>query len=184
MRKLLAGYALIGFVAAQSPKPADAPRYTNDGRLEFPANYREWIYLSSGVGMSYDSPASMSADPSFDNVFAAPSAYQSFLRNGTWPDKTMLVLEGRSSHSKGSINRAGHFQGDLNDVEVEVKDTQRFPGKWAFISFGRANTPAKQIPMSASCYSCHATNAAVDNTFVQFYPTLLPVANSKGTVKK
>jgi cytochrome P460 len=176
--------ALIGIVAAQKPAPADAPQYTSDGRLNFPANYREWVFLSSGVGMSYTPSASSgAADPSFDNVFAAPSAYQSFQRTGTWPDKTVLVLEGRSSHSKGSINQTGHYQADLQDIEAEVKDTNRFPGKWAFFPFGRGNAPAKQIPVSASCYSCHATNAALDNTFVQFYPTLLAIAKSKGTLK-
>ena len=38
------------------------------------------------------------------------------------------------------------------------------------------------IPTSAGCYSCHAAHAAVDTTFVQFYPTLLPIAKSKGTL--
>ena len=41
---------------------------------------------------------------------------------------------------------------------------------------------AKMIPTSANCYSCHADHAAVDTTFVQFYPTLLPIAKSKGTL--
>jgi hypothetical protein len=38
------------------------------------------------------------------------------------------------------------------------------------------------IPVSADCYSCHAAHAAVDTTFVQFYPTLLPIAKGKGTL--
>jgi hypothetical protein len=38
------------------------------------------------------------------------------------------------------------------------------------------------IPRTAECYSCHAQHAAVDNTFVQFYPTLLPIATAKGTL--
>jgi len=29
----------------------------------------------------------------------------------------------------------------------------------------------------------HAKNGAVDETFVQFYPTLIPVAKAKGTFK-
>jgi hypothetical protein len=35
---------------------------------------------------------------------------------------------------------------------------------------------------SADCYSCHAKHAAVDTTFVQFYPTLLPIAKTKQTL--
>jgi cytochrome c553 len=41
----------------------------------------------------------------------------------------------------------------------------------------------KQIPATAACYSCHAEHGAVDNTFVQFYPTLLDVAKEKGTLR-
>jgi acyl carrier protein phosphodiesterase len=37
-------------------------------------------------------------------------------------------------------------------------------------------------PTAASCYSCHAQHGAVDTTFVQFYPTLLPIAKAKGTL--
>jgi hypothetical protein len=38
------------------------------------------------------------------------------------------------------------------------------------------------VPTNMECYTCHADHAAVDTTFVQFYPTLLPVAKSKGTL--
>jgi len=66
-------------------------------------------------------------------------------------------------------------------LEVHIKDESRFSGKWAFFGFGDSRT-AKMIPTSADCYSCHAQHAAVDTTFVQFYPTLLPVATAKGTL--
>ena len=38
------------------------------------------------------------------------------------------------------------------------------------------------IPEKADCYACHQSHAAVDTTFVQFYPTLLPLAEAKGTL--
>jgi hypothetical protein len=93
----------------------------------------------------------------------------------------MLVLEVRGAIGKGSINQKGNFQGDIMGVEVHVKDEARFPGKWAFFGFGDAKT-AKMIPTTADCYTCHASHAAVDTTFVQFYPTLLPIAKSKATL--
>ena len=68
-------------------------------------------------------------------------------------------------------------------MEVEVKDESHFPGKWAFYEFGRSAASAKPLPATASCYSCHAQNGAVDNTFVQFYPTLADIAKQKGTFK-
>ena len=66
-------------------------------------------------------------------------------------------------------------------LEVHVKDEARFQGKWAFFGFDGGKT-AKMTPTTASCYSCHSEHAAVDTTFVLFYPTLLPVAKGKGTL--
>jgi hypothetical protein len=163
---------------------SDFPRYDANGQMLRAAEYREWIWLSSGLGMSYN-PGSASADndnPPFDNVFVNPSAYRSFLRTGTWPDKTVLLLEGRASVNKGSINQRGHFQGELTELEAHVKDEVRFPGKWAFFSFDRSAKSAPAIPKSASCYSCHEQHGAVDTTFVQFYPTLLGIAKQKSTL--
>ena len=93
----------------------------------------------------------------------------------------MLVLEGRDARGKGSINQQGNYQGGITALEVHVKDEARFPGKWAFFSFGDGKT-ARMRPLSDDCYSCHAAHAAVETTFVQFYPTLLPIAGSKDSL--
>jgi hypothetical protein len=167
--------------ANQDTSAAQTPQYTADGRLKYPANYREWIYLTSGVDMSY-SPNNMTGHSMFDNVFVNPDAYRAFLQTGTWPDKTILVLEVRGAGSNASINKSGHFQTTQEmGREVHVKDEARFPGKWAFFPFDDPK-PAKQVPKQASCYSCHEQHAAVDTTFVQFYPTLIELAKSKGTL--
>lgn len=160
---------------------ANAPVYTADGNLKFPTNYREWVYLSSGVDMSY-SPNAMDHSM-FDNVFANPEAYREFLRTGTWPDKTMLVLEGRKAGTKGSINKNGHFQtGDVMGLEVHVKDEGRFAaGKWAFFN-SEDGVTGKLLPKEMECYSCHEQHGAVDTTFVQFYPTLLEIAKKRNTL--
>ena len=162
----------------------DGPQYTGEGQLVRPNNYREWVYVSSGLGMTYGPLADAARDgnPMFDNVFVNPSAYRAFMATGKWPDQTIFVLEVRSSESKASINNGGRFQSSLVGIEAEVKDEKRFPGKWAFFGFGVSASPARMLPTSAECYSCHRTNGAVDNTFVQFYPTLLEVAKSKGTL--
>ena len=165
------------------PKTATphAPAYTSDGRLLPPLDYREWIYLTSGLDMSYTPRVAGAADMSmFDNVFVSPASYAEFLKTGTWPDKTMLVLESRGAESNISINKAGRSQGkDVMGVEVHLKDESH--GGWAFYAFD-GSAPAKMIPKEASCYSCHQQHAAVDTTFVQFYPTLLPLAQKNGTL--
>lgn len=171
------------FNHAPAVKAADAaePAYAANGDMLPPAHYREWVYLTSGFNMSYSAkPADM---PMFDNVFVNPAAYRAFLATGHWPDKTILVLEVRGAENKGSINQHGHFQGEqLMGMEVHVKDESRFPGKWAFYSFDSPGSNGTLIPSAAPCYSCHAAHGAVDTTFVQFYPTLLPIARGKGTL--
>jgi hypothetical protein len=185
---LLAALVLVaGAVLRPSASPAAAsdqdtdPAYTSDAQLKFPESYRKWVYLTTGFDMSYN-PAMRTGHHMFDNVFVNPEAYKSFLESGTWPDKTMLVLEGRIGEDKGSINKQGSYQGsEVMGVEVHVKDEARFPGKWAFFILDNDKT-AKMVPTDMSCYSCHAEHAAVDTTFIQFYPTLLPIAKSKGTL--
>jgi hypothetical protein len=157
------------------------PVYNKDGDLEPPLQYREWVYLTSGLDMSY-TPKTNADMSMFDNVFVNPEAYRAFLATGTWPDKTVMVLETRGAESKGSINKSGHFQnGGIMGMEVHVKDESRFPGKWAFFDVA-SESKATLFPQTAACYTCHQQHAAVDTTFVQFYPTLLPIAKAKGTL--
>lgn len=183
--------AALAFTAFESRHPRTAlaaadfgPTYTKAGDLLPPANYREWIYLTSGIDMSYaPKTAAMQDHSMFDNVFVEPAAYRGFLETGTWPDKTVMVLEVREARSKASINQAGHFQGvDVMGFEVHVKDQTRFPGGWAFFDFDSPQANGKLLQQDAPCYSCHAAHGAVDTTFVQFYPTLLPIAQKKGTL--
>ena len=185
---VLALTCLCPSLRAQQAQPEE-PRFTRDGQMQRPENYREWIYLSSGLGMTY-APRSTAANAAnasnerFDNVFVTPQAYKGFLETGTWPDKTMFVLELRSAAGNGSINKGGHYQDEIVGMEVHLKDESRFPStKWAFVEFGTSARTAKPLPPDSNCQTCHSMNGAVDQTFVQFYPTLIPVAKAKGTFK-
>jgi len=193
MRRMSIASGLLATVAAGltavhslSAQPQDAAaRFDAENRMLFPADYREWIFLSAGRGMSYAPVAAEQPAPPFDNVFVNRAAYRHFLDHGTWPDGTVLVLEIRGGTSHGSILQGGAFQaGEPLGIEVHVKDTPRFGGDgWAFFSFD-GNGASEMIPREASCYACHEANTAVDRTFVQFYPTLLPVARAKGTLSR
>src|SRR5690606_1035012 len=112
-----------------------------------------------------------------------------FMNTGRWPDKTVFILEIRRSLENASINNGGRTQGDVAFIEAAVKDVQRFKdtGGWAYFNFGGGDRLADSVaPLaaSASCYNCHATNTAVENTFVQFYPDLFAAARKHGTVKR
>ena len=165
-----------------SASAADGPQFTADGKLVRPADYRRWIYVSSGFGMSYTQKADDMQ--TFTNVFVKPAAYDYYLANGKWPDKTMFVLEIYGSTSQGSINKHGSYQKDFMGLDVEVKDETRFADKWAYFNFGSGEGAAGAItPAQNACWKCHEQNAAVEHSFVQFYPELLKVAREKNTIK-
>jgi hypothetical protein len=168
--------------AAPVGPASDVPIYTVDGALKLPANYREWVFLTSGLDMNYNSAAPVTGQSTFDNVFVNPSSYRTFLATGTWPDKTTFILELRGAEAHASIDKRGQSQGTtVRAIEAHVKDEAKLPGKWGFFEFG-SDTTAKITARPASCYTCHEAHAAVDTTFVQFYPTLLSIAKTKNTL--
>lgn len=182
---------LVFLFGAHSRKTVQAassatPSYAANGDLMPPVHYREWIDLTSGIDMSYAPKTAEMADRSmFDNVFVNPESYRSFLSTGTWPDRTVLVLEVREARSKGSINQHGHYQGTgVKGFEVHVKEEARFPGKWAFFDFDSPTANGTLIPTGAPCYTCRTAHGAVDTTFVQFYPPLLPLAEQRKTLSE
>lgn len=160
----------------------DGPQFNEKGELMRPTNYQEWVFIGSGLGMNYNEAPSANS-PSFTNVYANPSAYRSFMKTGTWPDKTALVLEIRGSVNHASIDRQGRTQGEVRAIEMNVKDEKRFPNKWALYNFPRNAASVAALPQTASCYTCHAEHGAVEMTFVQFYPSLYTHAQAKGTLK-
>jgi hypothetical protein len=185
-RSLLAGAAillcaaLVHAVASDEATGDPQPQYSGD-KLVRPEGYRDWIYLSSGLGMNYS--ASAMGPELFTNVFVAPWAYREFVATGKWPEKSMFVVEDRAAQTKGSINKTGHFQTDRVGMAVEVKDSARFPDKWAYFGFGNDDKTSAAAP-KAACWQCHEDNAAVEHSFVQYYPTLKPIAQKFGTYRQ
>jgi hypothetical protein len=194
MQKLLsiAALAWLASIVVSVPLVAqsssDEPRFTADGKLQRPDNYREWAFVTSGLGMTYGPTQPAAGQPRFfDNVFVRRSSYDAFMKTGRWPEQTMFVLEIRQSAQSVSIDNGGQTQGGRVTIEVEVKDSKRFPETgWGFFDFSgqpELAAAAAPLPTSARCYECHKNNTAVENTFVQFYPTLMDVARRLGTVK-
>ena len=171
--------ALLAFLTLA---PTDRPAYTADGSLVYPADYAEWVFLGTGIDMSYS--ASTASDMHvFNTVFANPSAWQSFKQTGHWPEGTILVLENRGAAGATSINKRGKTQTDeLMGLEVHVKDSAHMKGDgWAFYNFD-GKGPGKLLPRPATCYTCHEAHGVVDTTFVQFYPAAHQIAKEKSTL--
>ena len=194
--RIVTGLAAVYLVALtwtlQAQQPAvDGPRYVNGTSLVRPPDYREWVFLGAGLGMTYDQSVRENPSPTFTNVFVNPSAYRGFMNSGRWPNGSVFVLEFRRSQADSPPNKGGRFQTQLVGLEAEVKDS-RFPDGWAFYNFrlkpAAGSALADSVPPLAgqdvaSCVECHTKQTAVERTFVQFYPTLLDVARAKGTLK-
>lgn len=174
---VIAAFCLILLAAAPEEK-LPKPQYDAKGNLLRPADYRDWEFLSAGYGMNY-SPAPDSHEM-FTNVFVQRWAYQEFLSSGKWPEQTMFVIDERGAESRSSINKKGHYQTDLMGLAVEVKDSARNADKWSYYGFEPEGKTAEAMPKGNGCWSCHEQHAAVEHTFVQFYPTLKPVAKKFG----
>jgi hypothetical protein len=173
---VVASTFVIALVVTHSVKAAD--KNPPPATMPVPADYREWVYLTSGLDMTYTEPnagAKPDDNHTFDNVFVNPEAYKVFKQTGTWPDKTVLVLENRAGEGAVSINKGGKTQAhDVSGLEIHAK----INNEWAFYVRG-GDGNEHLLPKPASCYTCHEAHAAVDTTFTQFYPTLLPIAKEK-----
>lgn len=156
----------------------DHPLYTADGKLALPENYRQWVFLSSGFGMNYSN--GVGNHPMFTNVYVSPSAYQGFKSNGKWPNGSQFVVE-IYSPAQGSINKSGYFQDQMQGLDIEVKDSSQ-KNEWSYYNFSPGDKTADALGGGA-CNSCHSEHAAVEHTFVQFYPTLLSFAQEKHLLK-
>lgn len=179
MVRVLSVLPLLLLVAATGA--GEVPHDNSAGDISAPADYREWIFLSAGLNMNYSLGGAAAGGDAFDNVFVDPTSWRTFKATGSWPEGTTFVKEGRHGASKGSINHSGQFQdGKATYVELHIRDTKRFKSGWGFFEVS-GTAPARVLPVTANCYSCHQQNGAVETTFVQFYPTAKPIAVKAGT---
>lgn len=169
--RLIALFVFAGACVAQT--------YTARGEFVVPQDYREWIFLAAGIDMTYSGQAS--ARPMFGNVFVNPAAYRAFLKTGSWPDKTVLLIENRASENNPLASH-GKFQTNLAGFEAHVKDASR--GGWSFYLIRPGEQSGKAIAAKETCARCHQQHGAVDTTFVQFYPTLIDAARKNGTYRE
>src|SRR5579871_3257196 len=91
-------------------------------QMAVPADYRQWVFLTSSLDLNYNTAATPDHHM-LDNVFVDPASYQAFLKTGTWPDKTILIKENRMAESAGTLSKSGQFQTGVMDLEIHVKNT-------------------------------------------------------------
>ncbi len=186
--------ALCFALAASGPSArsqgADEPQYTAGGDLILPKGFETWVFVGSNLGLSYtpDAAAAASAPPpraprqQFHNVAINKAAYDYFLANGRFPDRTVLVMQVFEAADKEPRNvlASGVFNGRRVGLEVAVKNTSRPDDKatpWAYYNFTDPSDRTKSLASAPafpdeSCANCHQRHASIDNVWVQFYPAL------------
>lgn len=119
------------------------------------------------------------AFPEFHNVYIDPRSWSLWKKIGTFRDNTVLIKELVAVGSKTAVSGAGYFQGDFVGLEAAIKSKKLFPdepGNWEYFSFftpdHKTLTTSAQRFQQTACNSCHATSAADDWVFTQYYPVL------------
>jgi len=183
---ILAGCHAAGSSASKAspdngqPVAAQMPKFTSDGKLSYPTGWDTWVMVGSSTGLSYNKPqkepVAGAAPGMFHNIYMQPWAYRSAKQNGVFPEGTMFVMSFYEASRKSNPARAGFYEGDqVPGIEVHLKKAGVDSSGWGFYGFGEDTTEtATRVPSNAACYTCHRTEAAFDNAFVQFYPALRP----------
>ncbi len=173
---MLAG-AILQFSPLSVVHAEDA--YTiNEGKLQRPTGYREWVYVGTPVTPN-DMNGGKAAFPDHHNVYIDPVSWAHWKEKGEFRDGTILIKELVSVGSKAAVSGNGYFQGQFIGLEATIKSKSNFPdepGNWAYFSFSSKDhktlaETAKAFP-TASCNSCHKGAAADDFVFTQYYPVL------------
>jgi hypothetical protein len=168
------------FVLLLATVPATAGEFysIDNGELERPSGYREWVYVGTPVTPN-DMNDGKAAFPEHHNVYIDPKSWAHWKKSGEFRDGTILMKELVSVGAKAAVSGQGYFQGDFIGLEATIKSKSHFPdepGNWAYYSFTTPDhktlaTSAKPFA-AASCNACHAVSAADDFVFTQYYPVL------------
>jgi hypothetical protein len=160
----------------KSEKPAAV--FEGKDTLLRPEGYREWVFVGTSTGLNYmpnPAPSSENSRQDYKNIYINPAAYREFVKSGTFPEGTIMILEVATAAVKNEPGLQGTYASKYVALEASVKDSKRFPGGWAYFGFtdasGKALAKATPFP-DGSCLSCHQKKAATDHVFTQFYPVL------------
>ena len=161
-------------------RPTAQRRPTSTASCSCPTDYREWIYVTSGLDMSYSRrparPPHVRQRVREPGGLAGLQAHRHVAgqdddgaRDPRRPhqglDQQARLLPGRRPDGRGGA-RQGH---------------RALRRRLGLLHVRGHRQAGREIPRDVDCYCCHRRTRAVDTTFVQFYPTMLAIAKAKGT---
>ncbi len=188
---LAVGYQFAAAQQTASPTPLEAPgervvrhpQYEASGQLRLPDDYRRWVLIGSSTGLTYGPGAA--GHQMFGTTLMEPTAYDHYVRTGTFREGTMFALVMQGIGSGVMPARNGQFASDVHVVEMAVKDSTRTPEGWAYYDFGGpmgGGYRATAAPQAKeACYACHVEHAKTDNVFTQFYGLLGEARSARGS---
>ena len=169
-------------VAAEGPQSSAV--FDSDGKMKLPTGYRAWVFV--GAPLTPNALNSGEANfPEYHHVYVEKKNVDAYLKTGTFPEGTVFVKELTRvldpkfpDGSRTEPSGRGYFNGELNGIDVTVKDSKKFANTngWGFFTFGHHPLPydktAAEKPVT-ECAGCHIANVAkTDMTWIQFYPLL------------
>ncbi len=168
--------------AAQTDQSAAS--WNADGSLNLPTGFRSWVFV--GAPTTPNGLNNGKANfPEFHHVYIEKKNVDAYLKTGEFPEGTVIVKELTRvldpkfpDGSRKEPSGRGFFNGELNGIDLSVKDSKRFAktGGWGYFTFGHHPMPYDKTAKEASptqCAGCHTTYVAkTDMTWIQFYPLL------------
>lgn len=121
-------------------------------RVPFPAGYRDWVHVKSGV-IGPEFPM-YEMEGGIHHIYANRKALGGFA-NGTFEDGSILVYDLLSLSEKSGVGT----EGARRRIDVMIKDTKRFPASegWGFGRFmGNDHDHDVLTPdVTKVCFQCH-----------------------------
>jgi hypothetical protein len=177
--------------------------FDSSGKMKLPTGYRKWVFVGAPLTpeglnngkFNCDQPGGCTKSnfPEYHHVYIEQKNVDAYLKTGDFPEGTVIVKELTRvlnptfpDGSRTEPSGRGYFNGELNGIDVSVKDRKRFSQSngWGYFTFGHHPLPyaqtAPESPVS-ECAGCHIANVAkTDMTYIQFYPLL----RDKDKIKK
>lgn len=170
--------------AAQSSQ--FSPYVDDKGTISRPSEFREkWVHIGSWF-VRADEQAS---GPGVHDVYAEPSAVESFRKTGQWPDGATLIKEISSINEAHKTTGFAQWAGEVGIWFVMVRDREnRFPENaawgegwgWALFTKDSPETTTTTTWKGEgfnNCFGCHIPAKDTEWVFIEGYPPIRDAAN-------
>lgn len=139
--------------------------------VQFPANFRRWVHVGTGVIMPGANPQ-LASEERMHHIFANQKAVDGY-SSGDFADGFIIVYELRETQQKnGAV-----FEGERKRVDVMIRDSSHYKdtGGWRFERFwGNEQAQDAVHDSGVSCFQCHSKANAHGFIFSQLDPQGAP----------